>query len=240
MTYSILARCPRTGQLGLGVASYSLAIGMHCDAAVRPNVGVTFTQGSPNPRNNRLALNLLAQGFGPQQALRELAGSDPDFDYRQVSLIDRDGTVAFHSGTHVPGWAGHSLGQGCIALGEGAAGAGVTTAMTSIFEASTDEDLDERLLRALEAGRDAGGLAGRQGRLPERSAALIVWGTRDYSDMDLRVDLHAAAVGELRRIYADYKPTAAYYDERARNPRNAISAKEFAANLAQQRMQGTR
>lgn len=240
MTYSIIARCPRTGQLGLGVASYSLAIGMQCDAAVRPNVGVTFTQGSPNPRNNRLALNLLAQGFGPQQALRELAGSDPDGEYRQIGLIDRAGTVASHSGTHLPEWAGHSMGQGCIALGEGAAGAGVTTAMTSIFEASGDEDLDERLLRALEAGRDAGGLAGRQGQLPERSAALIVWGMRDYSDMDLRVDLHAAAVGELRRIYADYKPTAAYYDERARNPRNAISAREFAANLAQRRMQGTR
>jgi len=51
MTYSIVARCPRTGQLGIGVASYSMAIGLYCDGAVRANTGVTLTQGFPNPRN---------------------------------------------------------------------------------------------------------------------------------------------------------------------------------------------
>ena len=62
MTYSIIARCPRTGQLGIGIASYSIAIGLYCDGAVRANTGVTLTQGFPNPRNNYLAINLLAQG----------------------------------------------------------------------------------------------------------------------------------------------------------------------------------
>lgn len=63
MSYSILARCARTGQLGLGVASYSIAVGRYSDAAVRPEFGATFTQGNPLPRNNRFALNLLVQGW---------------------------------------------------------------------------------------------------------------------------------------------------------------------------------
>ena len=66
MTYSMVARCPRTGQLGIGVASYSMAIGLYCDGAVRANTGVTLTQGFPNPRNNYLAINLLALGRTPR------------------------------------------------------------------------------------------------------------------------------------------------------------------------------
>src|ERR1700681_3938282 len=105
MTYSIVARCPRTGQFGIGVASssmavlivspvprpgqfgiggasYSMAIGLYCDGAVRANTGVTLTQGFPNPRNNYLAINLLALGRTAGQALTELIGSDRDGEYR--------------------------------------------------------------------------------------------------------------------------------------------------------------
>ena len=70
MTFSIIARCPRTGQLGLAAASYSVAIGLYSDNAIRENTGVTLTQGFPNPRNNRLAIHLLAQGH------REHCGGD--------------------------------------------------------------------------------------------------------------------------------------------------------------------
>jgi uncharacterized Ntn-hydrolase superfamily protein len=237
MTYSILARCARTGQLGLAVASYSVAIGLYSDGAVRPNVGATFTQGNANPRNNRLALALLAQGHGPQHALRELAGSDPDFDYRQVGIVDREGRAQAHSGAMLHAWTGHRAGLGYVALGEGLAGAQVLDAMAAAFGAEPQADLDARMLRALEAGRDAGGLAGKAGRLPERSAALVVWGARDVSDLDLRVDLHDKAIDDLRRIYADTKPTVAYYDERARDPRNAISGSEFTERLKQRRAQ---
>src|SRR3981081_4251325 len=52
MTYSIVARCPRTGQFGIGIASYSIAIGLYCDGALRANTGVTLTLGFPCPRNN--------------------------------------------------------------------------------------------------------------------------------------------------------------------------------------------
>ena len=96
------------------------------------------------------------------------------------------------------------------------------------------EDLDSRLLAALEAGREAGGCAGRRGSMPARSAALVCWNLRDFNEIDLRVDLHLDAVGELRRLHDDTKPTIAYYDERGRNPRNAESPITFAERLRQQ------
>ena len=234
MTYSIVAHCQRTGQFGIGVASFSMAIGRYCDGAVRANTGATLTQGAPNPRNNYLAINLLAQGHTASQALAMLIANDPQSDYRQVAIADRDDSAAVHSGAKLRGWAGHRMGKGYVAFGDSLAGQPVIEAMAARFEAMSSADLDERLLAALEAGRDAGGLAGVMGRLPARSAAMIVWGNRPHNELDLRTDLHDEAIAEVRRIHADYKPTIAYYDERARNPRNAISGVEFAERLKQQ------
>ena len=239
MTYSIVARCPRTGQLGIGVASFSMAIGRFCDGAVRSNTGVTFTQGFPNPRNNYLAINLLRQGHTAGQALATLIVNDARGDYRQIAIVDRDDNAVIHSGGKLRSWAGHRIGKGYVAFGDGLAGPQVVEAMAARFEGTAEADLDERLLAALEAGRDAGGLAGVRGRLPERSAALVVWGNRPHNEIDLRADLHENAIAEVRRIHADYKPTIAYYDERARNPRNAITGVEFAENLKKQQRKET-
>src|SRR5258705_7478302 len=231
MTYSIIARCPRTGQLGVGIASYSIAIGAYSDGAVRANTGVTLTQGFPNPRNNYLAINLLAQGRTAGQALSELIGNDPDSEYRQIAIVDRESNAVAHTGASLRKWTGHRIGKGYVAFGDLLAGQQVVDGLAAGFEAAPQAGLDEQLLAALEAGRDAGGMAGAKGRLPERSAAMIVWGNRTYNEVDLRVDLHDRAIDELRRIYVDYKPSIAYYEERARNPRNAIPAMEFADML---------
>jgi uncharacterized Ntn-hydrolase superfamily protein len=231
MTYSIVARCPRTGQFGIGIASYSIAIGLYCDGAVRANTGVTLTLGFPNPRNNYLAINLLAQGCTAGQALTELVSNDADSKYRQIALVDRENNAVAHTGAALHKWAGHRIGKGYVAFGDGLAGQQVVDALAAGFEAAPEAGLDEQLLAALEAGRDAGGTAGAKGRLPERSAAMIVWGNRTYNEVDLRVDLHDRAISELRRIYIDYKPSIAYYEERARDPRNAVPAMEFADML---------
>jgi hypothetical protein len=69
MTYAVIARCPRSGQFGIGIASYPIAVGRYCDGALRANTGATLTQGVPNSRNN------------------------PDFDYRQFGIIDRENDV---------------------------------------------------------------------------------------------------------------------------------------------------
>ena len=111
--------------------------------------------------------------------------------------------------------------------------------MVDAFESQSGTDLEDRLLVVLEAGRDAGGLMGVSGPLPERSVAVIVWGKRDYSDFDLRVDMQEGAIAQLRRIYVDYKPTAEYYEERARHPRNAIPSMEFADMLKGQQKEAS-
>ena len=239
MTYSIIARCPRSGQFGIGIASYSIAIGIYCDGAVRANTGVTLTLGSPNPRNNYLAINLLQQGRTAGQALTELLANDPDSAYRQIALVDRENTAVAHTGANVRKWAGHRIGNGYVAFGDMLAGQQVVDALAAGFEAAPDAGLDEQLLAALEAGRDAGGMAGGKGPLPERSAAMGVWGNRTYNEVDLRVDMHDHAIEELRRIYVDYKPSIAYYEERARSPRNAIPAMEFADMLKKQQAKET-
>jgi uncharacterized Ntn-hydrolase superfamily protein len=231
MTYTVIARCARTGRLGIAAASYTLAIGAYCDGGTRPNVGVTFTQGAPLMRNNRLAINSLAQGCTPQLALTALEANDPQYEYRQIAIVDREGIAVAHTGRRVRKVAGQRIGSGFVAIGDMLAGEKVLDALVARFESEPQADLDDRLLATLEAGRDAGGLAGVSGPLPERSVALVVWGRHDYSEIDLRVDLHDGAIAELRRMYGDYKPTAEYYEERARHPRNAIPAMEFADML---------
>ena len=117
MTYSIIARCPRTGRLGIGTASYTMAIGAYCDGAVRPNVGVTMTQGAPLQRNNRLAIHSLAQGATPRLALAALEQNDPHFAYRQIAIVDREGVGLAHTGSHVRGTCGQRVGAGFVAIG---------------------------------------------------------------------------------------------------------------------------
>jgi uncharacterized Ntn-hydrolase superfamily protein len=231
MTYSVIGHCPRTNRVGQGVASYSLAVGLHCDCS-RATTGVALTLGAPNPGNNGLGLRLLAQGFTPSHVLSELLHNDPRHAHRQISILDRQGNAAAYSGDRLGGWSGHRIGPGYVAAGDLLHGAEVVDAIAAGFMAAPDADLEERLLRALEAGRDAGGQRGAAGPLPARSAAFVVFGSMDYSDWDLRVDMHAEAVGELRRVHEEFKPNAAYYLERARRPQNAIPAMEFADMLA--------
>jgi uncharacterized Ntn-hydrolase superfamily protein len=232
MSYSIIARCGKSGRLGIGIASYTMAVGAYCDGAVRPNVGATITQDVPLQRNNRLAINALAQGATPGLALATLRENDEHFEYRQIAIVDREGVAVAHTGSKVSGTKGQRVGSGFAVLGSDLASEKVLGAMVARFETNGSLDLDERLLRALEAGRDAGGLRGSKGSMPERAVAVIVWHKQDYSELDLRVDLKEdGAIAALRAMYADYKPTAEYYDERARHPRNALPAMEFADML---------
>ena len=92
-------------------------------------------------------------------------------------------------------------------------------------------DLEHRLLMGIEAGRDAGGQGTRERHKTERSAALRVYSTDTFADIDLRVDLHATAVEELRRVWTEYKQYEAYYRNRERNPSGAKGQEEFMKTL---------
>lgn len=234
MTYSLLVRCPSTGRFGIAMASYSIAIGRLTDG-IRANTGLSVSQGFPNPANNHLATNLLAAGFTAAHALKELVVNDPGSDWRQIVVIDRTGAVAVKDGGKLRPWSGHLTGEAAVAAGDMLAGQAVLTAMLKAYASQPDAALEDRLLLALEAGRDAGGEKGRNGPLRERSAAVVVCANDDYTEWDLRVDQHDGAIAELRRVHAEYQPHAAYYIERARNPHKAIPAMEFADTLKARR-----
>lgn len=230
MTYTIIGRCARTGRLGIGIATFSITVGRyaHCAKAM---TGVTISQAFANENNNQLALRLLSEGFGADAVLAQLQANDAFFTYRQIGVIDRTGGAAAYTGPGTRGWSGHVLGENYVATGNGLVGPHVVEAIAQGFLAEPDADLEHRLLMGIEAGRDAGGQGTREVHKPERSSALLVYSRDAYPDIDLRVDLHATAVEELRRVWLEYKKYEAYYRHRGEHPRGALSQEAFMATL---------
>ena len=214
-TYTVVGHCARTRRLGVGIATHSLAVGGYA-LKVQSNVGAVASQAYADPRLIPIAMRLLRTGFSAPEVIQELATSDQYYDYRQVGVADRDGGVAVHTGAETTSWAGHVVGDGFVTMGNCLAGEHVVHAMANAFSTSEEEDLEERLLRAIEAGRDAGG---QQHPMKERSAALVVYELETYALIDLRVDVHDDAVTELRRAYGVYKPyIPLYYQLRVKEP----------------------
>jgi uncharacterized Ntn-hydrolase superfamily protein len=234
MTYSIIGRCARTGRLGLGITTFSLAVGGRCEG-VAANIGVCKTQAFPNRNNDPLAIKLMAQGLLPARVMEVLAANDSEHDYRQIAIMDREGRIAAHTGSGTRGWSGHLLGTDCVAFGNGLVGEQVLTALVAGFGAAPEEALEYRLMRAIEAGRDAGGQGNATTHKPERSAAIKVVDRLDYPDIDVRVDVHPTAVAELRRVLEEFKLYQKFYADRGRDPSHAIPQDVFVANLKAKR-----
>ncbi|MCJ2052878.1 DUF1028 domain-containing protein [Methylobacterium sp. J-070] len=195
-TFSIAARCPRTGQLGVAVASAVPAVGGLCPY-LRAGIGAVTTQSWVNPYLALRILDGLAGGRPPDAALAAALGTDDRPDLRQIGLVDAGGAAAAWTGAGCTAEAGHRTGTGYAVQGNMLAAPGVIDAMARAFEDAAACDLDERLMRALEAGDAAGG--DRRGK---QSAALRIVAREDYPCLDLRVDEHADPVAELRRILA--------------------------------------
>src|SRR4051812_2082458 len=106
MTFSIIARCARTGQLGVASATFSIACGRR-NESVAPNLGVSKSQAFYLRQVDVTALKMLAQGHSPQLTMDTFRRSDEDFDYRQFGIIDREGRIAVHTGLKTKGWSGH-------------------------------------------------------------------------------------------------------------------------------------
>jgi len=199
MTFSIVARCPKTLALGVAVSTAIPAVGSTVPH-VETGVGAVATQAQTNILYGIEGLKLLKTGLSPQAALETLLQGDIDREKRQVIIIDIQGRRAAFTGRENFEWNGHMVGKDCAAAGNMLAGSRVIKAMIETFE-TTKGKLAERLLSALEAGQEAGG--DKRGRM---SAALLVAGEQWISEtrpvLDLRVDAHQDPVKELRRIYA--------------------------------------
>lgn len=198
MTFSIVARDPKTKALGVSVSTAVPAVGSvvpHVEAGV----GAIATQAQTNVLYGIEGLKLLKTGLSPQTALGTMLQRDNDREKRQVIIIDAQGRTAAFTGKENIEWKGHMVGKDCAAAGNMLVGSRVIKAMIETFEA-TKGKLAERLLKALEAGQEAGG--DKRGQM---SAALLVAGEQWISEtrpvLDLRVDAHQDPVKELRRIY---------------------------------------
>lgn len=194
-TFSVVARCARTGQLGVTVSTAVPAVGSICPF-VKSGVGAVSTQSWVNPYLALEALRLIEAGNPAQQALDAVMAADDAKDLRQIGVVDHRGGAAAWSGTQCTPWFGHVVAENFAVQGNMLTGANVVESMAAAMRASEGFDLAERLMLALEAGEAAGG--DKRGR---QSAALRVHEREDYPLLDLRVDEHAHPVSELRRVY---------------------------------------
>ena len=214
-TFSVVGRCARTGRLGVAITTSDVAVGSRCPY-VMPNVGAVSTQASTDPRLGPAALRLLKAGGSPETALQALASEDRHIERRQLGIVDVLGRSAARTGAANAEWAGHVAKENFVAMGNGLAGEQVVEAMAQAFRTGEGLDLEERLLRSLEAGQDAGGEA--RDSTPYHSAALLVYGSESYSRVDLRVDEHPTPISELRRVFEVYRPKIEFYALRANHP----------------------
>jgi uncharacterized Ntn-hydrolase superfamily protein len=194
-TFSIAARCARTGQLGVAVATAVPGVGGLCPF-VASGVGAIATQSWVNPYLGIDGLELLRAGRSAEAALAELMAGDPGRELRQVGIVDAAGRSAAWSGAECTGWFGQRSGPDFAIQGNMLVGAATLDAMVASFAGTAALSLGDRLLAALEAGQEAGG--DKRGR---QSAALLVHHREAYPCLSLRVDEHRQPVAELRRVY---------------------------------------
>jgi uncharacterized Ntn-hydrolase superfamily protein len=198
VTYSIVARDPETGQLGVAVASRVLAIGALCPW-IEAGVGVVATQAFVEVTYGPRTLSALRQGATPTGALEELIVADPQAATRQIAVVDGIGRVAVYDGEECLPEAGHVTGGQFSCQANMMRNSGVPETMAEAFVA-TEGPLVVRLLSALDAAEAAGGdFRGRQ------SSAVKVVSGRPEGRMggmliDLRVDDHPEPLVELRRL----------------------------------------
>lgn len=193
-TFSIAARCARTGQLGVTVSTKVPAVGGICPF-IEPGVGAVSTQAWVNPYLGPRILAELRIGRSAAEALDRVMGDEIDAEIRQVGVVDGQGGSAAFTGGGTDAWTGHRAGRDYSIQGNMLVSEETVAAMERAFLDAASESLAERLMRVLEAGQQAGG--DRRGR---QSAALKIYGAEDYPIVDLRADEHVEPVGELRRI----------------------------------------
>jgi uncharacterized Ntn-hydrolase superfamily protein len=216
MTFSIAGRCARTGMLGAVVTTSSIAVGSRCPWA-EAKVGTVLTQHRTDPRLGPAILAQLTKGLAPEAIVQELAKSDPNLGWRQLAVLAADGRGAFFNGARIQSIAKGRVGRDCVAVGNILRTTEVVDAMVDCFEANAEQPLPERLLRAIEAGDQAGGELKQL-----KSASLLVVHRQSFPFVDLRVDLDRQPLVELRFLWELYQPSADAYVVRAIDPDRAL------------------
>jgi uncharacterized Ntn-hydrolase superfamily protein len=199
-TFSIVARDPETGDLGVAVQSKFFGVGAVVSWA-RANVGAIATQSLANTTYGERGLTLLQAGWSAQEVIDYLTQTDPDREQRQIGVVDRAGIAANFTGNGCHAWAGGKTGAGYCVQGNILVSQDTTDAMADAYE-STSGRFAHRLISALEAGQIAGG----DSRGQQSAAIYIVRERAGYGSgtdrlLDLHVEDHPTPISELRRLY---------------------------------------
>jgi len=198
-TYSIVARDATTGELGVAVQSHWFSVGSIVTWA-EAGVGAIATQSFVNPAYGPRGLDLMKSGLAAEEALNALLLVDEGRDVRQVAFVDVNGKVAAHTGAKCIEAAGHHIGDGYSVQANMMLNDRVVPAMAKAYE-STEGDLADRLMAALEAAQGSGGdIRGKQS-----AAMLIVKGEatgQSWTDrvLELRIEDHPTPITELKRL----------------------------------------
>jgi len=198
-TYSIVARDPATGEMGVAVESHYFSVGPIV-AWAEAGVGVVATQSLADPAYGKLGLDLMRAGRSAPETLAGLVASDPANAVRQVAMVDAESRPAAHTGAFAIAEAGHITGDGFSVQANMMLRATVWPAMAEAYQ-STKGELVDRLLAVLDAAEAQGGdIRGRQS-----AAILVVSGTntgRPWIDTiyNVRVDDSREPLAEIRRL----------------------------------------
>jgi uncharacterized Ntn-hydrolase superfamily protein len=198
MTFSLLGMCRRTGMFGAAVTTSSMAVGSRCPYA-RAGVGAVLTQHRTDPRLGPRGLELLATGHTASQVIETLMQESPTIAWRQLAVVDARGDTAYYHGDRISSIHAAAQGDAVCAIGNIIRHEQVPQAMVEAFGQAPDEHLAERLLRALEAGLQAGGEMKQV-----KSAALLVVHEQPFPLVDLRVELDPQPLAELRFLWELY------------------------------------
>ncbi|MGD9884798.1 MAG: DUF1028 domain-containing protein [Reyranella sp.] len=194
MTWSIIFRERDTGRIGIAVATKFFAVGSRVPS-IAPGKGAVCSQALFNPFYGPRGLRLIREGLGATDVVRLLTASDPGRAHRQLHVLGADGVFAAHTGADCVPWCGHWIGDDMSVAGNMLAGPQVVAETVRTMRERADLALPRRLIEAMRAGERAGG--DKRGK---QSAALLIYGDQDYSELDLRVDDHVEPLIELSRL----------------------------------------
>ncbi|MBL4766167.1 MAG: DUF1028 domain-containing protein [Rhodobacteraceae bacterium] len=206
MTYSIVARDPATGYLGITVASRFFAVG-----SLVPNIrhnAAMATQAFINPMWGVEGVERLSNGEKGDSVLADFIKRDPGQHSRQAHMIDARGKSFAHTGARCIDWAGHAIGEGVSVAGNMLAGPQVVAQSLECYLDNMSLPFIERLLAAMDAGEKAGG--DKRGR---QAAGLRIHHKQNYPHYDFRADDHSDPLAELRRLYAVSQERYAFFSD---------------------------
>jgi uncharacterized Ntn-hydrolase superfamily protein len=194
MTWSIIARDSVTGQIGIAVATKFFAVGARVPH-IAAGFGGIATQALVNPYYGIDGVKLLREGKSPRLIVDTLIAGDDGRESRQLHVMDTAGRIAAHTGNECVEWCGHIQRDGFSIAGNMLTGAAVLDETAKTYVANAALPLARRLIAAMRAGEAAGG--DKRGK---QSAALLIHGSEEWSDLDLRVDDHLDPLAELERL----------------------------------------